>query len=161
MAENPIDTLTAKLEGDYQHLLETIAGISEERLVTLRDGDGWSIRDILAHVANASADHRRIAQAIVAGSAVTMPGFDLDAWNRQRLAERSDQDVRTILDALNAEHARLLALLARLAPGDLEKPGHHPALGDTTVGKILRIVGLHQRMHQRDIAGLLAAAPHA
>lgn len=157
MTTDPISTIIAKLEDDYRRLRETVAGIPETRLPrSLAQGE-WSVREILAHLANAERDHRRVAQAILTGTPLELPNFDLDRWNQAGVARRADQDVRAILDDLEAEHRETIAFAATLSPGDLEKQGYHPALGEITVGKLLRVVGLHQRMHRRDIAALLAA----
>lgn len=157
MVADPISTIIAKLEGDYQRLLETVASIPEAQF-TISSGDGkWSARDILTHLANAERDHRRVAQAIIEDTPVELPNFDLDRWNEAGVARRAGQDLRTILDDLEAEHRETIAFATRLAVEDLEKQGHHPALGEITVGKLLRVVGLHQRMHQRDIVALVGA----
>ncbi|MCZ7575485.1 MAG: DinB family protein [Ardenticatenaceae bacterium] len=157
MTSDPVRAIIAKLEDDYQRLRETIAGVPETRLTSSSAGDGWSAREILAHLANAEREHREVAKAILDGRTFELANFDLDRWNQAGVARRARQDVRTILDDLEAEHRAMIAFAAALSPEELEKKGRHPALGELSVRKLLRIVGLHQRMHQREIVALVAA----
>jgi len=157
MTSDPVRAIIAKLEDDYQRLRETIAGVPETRLTSSSTGDGWSAREILAHLANAEREHREVAKAILDGRTFELANFDLDRWNQAGVARRARQDVRAILDDLEAEHRAMIAFAAALSPEELEKKGRHPALGELSVRKLLRIVGLHQRMHQREIVALVAA----
>lgn len=158
MAQDPIHQIISKLNAERARLRETVAGISAERLEhAVGDGQGWRVREVLAHLANAEADHRQVAERLVAGEPVMIDGFELDRWNEARVAERAGQSMAEILADLERERAATLAFIAQLSPDDLEKSGNHPALGEVTVGKLLRIVGLHERMHQRDIATALDA----
>lgn len=70
---------------------------------------------------------------------------------------RAGQSVEVILDDLEAEHRVTLVFATRLSPDDPAQHGHRPALGEITVGKLLRAIGLHQRMHQRDLATFAVA----
>ncbi len=54
-----------------------------------------------------------------------------------------------------AERQRTLSALQDLEGEALDRQGLHPALGETTVFKVLRIIPIHERWHLKDIRQLL------
>jgi uncharacterized damage-inducible protein DinB len=150
-----VQTLVDKLAAARQEILQTIEGLDEEAL-TWQPGDGrWSIKETLAHLASAEGSHRQVAQAIAAGQTVDVPDFDLDTWNAGRVSERRQRSIDENLEEMDAERQRTLSALQDLENEALDHQGLHPALGETTVLKIFRIIPIHERMHLKDIRQLL------
>jgi uncharacterized damage-inducible protein DinB len=119
-------------------------------------GDGrWSVRLTLAHVGSAHWSHLEVARDLAAGAAVDLPGFELDAWNAARVAERADWSADQILADLAAAQRATAAFLAELDDAALNIRGTHPALGEVSVSQVLRIIGLHDNLHRRDVSALL------
>jgi hypothetical protein len=83
-----------------------------------------------------------------------LPDFELDRWNAAAVAERADWTVEQILDDLAAGQQEILAFLDGLEVEQLAIVGMHPALGEVTVGQVLRVIGIHDGMHRRDILNL-------
>jgi len=54
-----------------------------------------------------------------------------------------------------AERQRTLSALQDLEEEALDRQGLHPALSETNVLKIFRIIPIHERMHLKDIRQLL------
>jgi hypothetical protein len=124
--------------------------------LTWKPGDGrWSIKETLAHLASSEESHRQVAQAIAAGQTVDLPDFDLDTWNAARVAERRQQSIGEIMKEIAAERQRTLNALQDLESEALDRQGLHPALGETTVLKVFRIIPIHERWHLKDIRQLL------
>ena len=121
-----------------------------------RPADGrWSVRLNLAHVGSAQHDHLRVARRLMAGKPVAFSDFELDAWNAESVAERSDWPLARVLEDLEDAQRQTCALLDGLDTSDLEIEGQHPALGTVTVGQVLRVIAVHDGMHRRDIQQLL------
>ena len=59
-----------------------------------------------------------------------------------------------VLTDLEAAHRETLAFLDALDAKNLAVTGLHPALGEVSVGQVLRIIALHDNMHRRDILQL-------
>jgi uncharacterized damage-inducible protein DinB len=146
-----LETLATKRE----RLRAVVDGLSEADL-DRREGDGWSIREILTHLLNAEEDHCRVIAVVAKGQAHHLPAdFALDEHNAQRLAERGHLTGPDLLSALAAQRARTEALFHRLRAEQLDWVAPHPALGDKTLGDIFRVIGLHETMHTREIEALV------
>jgi hypothetical protein len=60
------------------------------------------------------------------------------------------------LGDLESAQQATFAFMDELEDSQLEIAGTHPALGEVTVGQVLRVIGLHDNMHRRDLLKLLA-----
>lgn len=120
-----------------------------------RDGR-WSVRLTLAHVGSAQRSHLEVAERLVSGKTLDMPDFELDTWNEAAVADRAHWSVSQVLADLDAAQQETLAFLRAIDAEKLSITGLHPALGEVTVGQVLRIIPIHDNMHRRDILGLLA-----
>jgi uncharacterized damage-inducible protein DinB len=150
-----VQTLIDKLASARGEILQTIEDLNEGVLTWQPEDGRWSIKETLAHLASAEGSHRQVAQAIAVGQTVDVPDFDLDAWNAARVAERCQRSTDEILEEMAAERQRTLSALQDLEDKALERQGLHPALGETTVLKVLRIIPIHERWHLKDIQQLL------
>jgi uncharacterized damage-inducible protein DinB len=149
------EQIETKLVAARARLLRAVEGLDAAGW-EWRPADGrWSVRMTLAHVGAAQWDHLEVANRFLSGQPVTIPGFDLDAWNAAAVAGRAGWTVQQVLADLDAAHQATLAFLAALEGEQLSLPGSHPALGEVTVGQILRVIALHDNLHRRDIANLL------
>ena len=78
-----------------------------------------------------------------------------DRWNQEHVARRSDQSIEEILGDLRVERQKTLAFISTLPPDDWEQRGDHPALGDISVRQVIKVIGVHERMHLKEIRKLL------
>lgn len=155
MQMEEITKIETKIVTARASLLATVEGI-DKGVWEWCPGEGrWSVRLILAHVGSAQWSHLEVAQRLVAGEPVEMPGFELDAWNNTQVAARVDWPVEKILADMEAAQQATLAFLKGLDAEKLAITGAHPALGEVSVGKVLRIISLHDGMHRRDVLSLL------
>jgi uncharacterized damage-inducible protein DinB len=135
-------------------LLEATASLTAEQW-EWQPGDGrWSIRLTLAHVGSAQWSHLEVARSLAAGDEIEIPDFDLDAWNAAAVTQRLDWSVDQVLADLTLAQEATVAFLDELDTPTLERRGSHPALGEVTVGQVLRIMGLHDNLHRRDVLQL-------
>ena len=151
-----ITKIEGKVTAARARLLAAVEGLGESEWDWQPRDGRWSVRLTLAHVGSAQWSHLEVADRLVAGEAVDIPGFDLDAWNVGAVLKRADWPVSQVLADLDAAHQETLAFLGRLDPEKLSVTGTHPALGEVTVAQVLRIIPIHDNMHRRDVLGLLA-----
>jgi uncharacterized damage-inducible protein DinB len=145
-----------KMASARNKLLAAVEGLGDAAW-DWKPGDGrWSARLTLAHVGSAHWSHLEVARGLVAGETIDLPGFELDEWNEARVAERASWSPGKILADLKAAQEATLAFIAGLEAKDLETRGAHPALGEVSVGQVLRVIALHDSMHRRDILELLS-----
>ncbi len=134
--------------------------------------DGWTVRQLLAHLSVAeSSMNGLIAQALAAAAAGT-PGtglvitgkdgspFDIDRWNARNVEKRAAQPPSALRVELTETRAQTLRTLKTMTPDQLATPAWQPALGHTTVEAIYKIMALHMRDHTRAIKKALRASQH-
>jgi hypothetical protein len=152
-----IDIILSKMQATRDELLSFVQGLDEASLTWHPPGGGWSIRDNLAHLADAEHAHRRFVQAILDGRSVHLEGFNLDRWNQEHVARHAGQSIDEILDALRAEREETLILIVDISPDAWDRRGDHPALGEVSVRQVIKTIGVHERMHLKEMCKLLKA----
>jgi uncharacterized protein (TIGR03083 family) len=93
--------ILAALEREHQALEDVLAGLAPEQLTTPIRDDGWTIKDILAHIAAWESEmvtalfhaSRGLGGTPSLGKAVE----NMDAWNAQRHAENAGRSLDRIL----------------------------------------------------------------
>ncbi len=152
---SPAEKILPKMQATHQELVTLIKGLDQETLNRRPPEGGWSIRENLAHLVDAERAHRRFVEAVLEGRPIRrLEGFDLDRWNEERVARRADQSADELLEALEAERRETLALIAALPDDAWEKEGDHPVLGRVSVQHVLKIIGIHERMHLKEMRQL-------
>lgn len=154
MQADEIAKIKERLTTGRARLLATVGDLNEAAWDWRPEDGRWSVRLALAHVGSAQWSHLEVARRLLAGHPVNLPDFDLDAWNNAQVAERANWSVRQILGDLDAGQTETLAFLDGLEADELAISGCHPALGEVSVGQVLRIIALHDGMHRRDILQL-------
>jgi uncharacterized damage-inducible protein DinB len=162
-APEDIAGIKNKLTSERAKLLEAFANLPREVLLKPFGDEGWSIKDLLAHVAMAEAVNVKFAKMMVtratpvqlkelAADYPDFPGeFELDKFNAWMTARMRAQSLDEILAALAATRADTLAWLDTLTPAQLDRSGAHAVWGDQSVRGMLRILVIHDKFHRADI----------
>lgn len=157
MKSDQAKKIGAKIQAARAKLLSSTEGLEGEAW-EWSPGDGqWSVRLTLVHVGASQRNHLEAARRAVAGQPVDILGFDLDHWNETHVAERADWPLDQVLAELESAQQATLDYLETLDSEQLTIRGNHPALGETSVGQVLRVIGLHDGMHRLDILRLREA----
>ncbi|MCB9128377.1 MAG: DinB family protein [Ardenticatenales bacterium] len=144
-----------KLDQQRRETWAVVESLSEEDLARPVDGN-WTVRNVLTHLLNAEEDHCRVIAVAVRGEVDKLAApFDLDGHNQARLEARGALSHAQLLEGLTAQRERTTKLFAEVGEAQLDHEVPHPALGETTVGKIFRIIGLHEKMHLKEIVDAL------
>jgi hypothetical protein len=132
--------LLADIEQSWAALNAALDRLNEAQLTTIRDAQGWTVKDHLSHLA---AWERSVAyflqgrprhEGLGIDEKLYLTGSD-DAINAAIQAQRQVQPLAETLAELRAGHAQLMALLHPLTDADLPKPYRHylpdePGAGD-------------------------------
>lgn len=157
-----IPSIKAKLIEERAKLLESFKGLSVQVMMA-STADAWSIKDILAHVANSERVNVKFARLIVEKDspvqlrelAADYPDFKqkftLDNFNAYMTDKLRAQSLVESLAALHATRAETLKWMDTLTPSDLERAGGHAVWGEQTVNGMFRILVIHDKMHRADI----------
>jgi uncharacterized damage-inducible protein DinB len=152
---NKVAEIREKKQASYAGLDELLGRLSEAdwRRPVHGHAEGWTVRDALAHLVTAGAGLLRAAQLMAEGALRMSPDFDLDRWNQRQVekqAERTTEDLRTELEALNSH---VLTYLDQLSAAEttLDRRGQHAVFGDVSVEDVLRRIYRHEREHAQEI----------
>jgi hypothetical protein len=151
-----VDELMARLRKGERKKAEILGGLSDDQwqAVLYEGPPTWTVRDLLAHFLSAEEGLLRVAQDIAAGGPGAPEGFDYDGYNageQARLAGLSPQAL--LADLAQVRHAAI-EWVAELGETDLDRTGHHPALGEVTLETIINTLYGHQLMHMRELQAL-------
>ena len=152
-----IKKIEGKVLAARSRLLAAAEGLDNEGWEWRPDDNAWSVRLTLAHVGSAQWDHLQVVRRLIAGEPTALPDFDLDTWNAAAVEQRAEWPVAQVLADLEAAQEATVALLHSLDDQALAVTGTHPALGEVSVQQVLRIIPLHDNLHQRDIRKLRKA----
>jgi hypothetical protein len=134
--------LIAITEESYRNLQHEVAGLTDDEMRTPHAPDGWSVKDVLAHISGWERMFTGWMDALLRGEKPDRPDSIDEAWldaTNARLYEesrhRSPEEVRIE----GAEwHAAIIALIERMSEADLFDPQRFPYTGGDPVAPWVR-----------------------
>jgi uncharacterized damage-inducible protein DinB len=133
---------------------QAAAGLSPEQLDTpYRDG-GWTVRQVVHHVADSHMNSFIRLKLALTEDNPQIKAYDQDAW--AMTADAARPDIELSLRLLEGLHARWAALLSSLEPQDFARTFIHPENGPMTLDRTLQIYAWHCRHHVAHISSLRA-----
>jgi hypothetical protein len=142
---NQIEELPSKLE-------ETVSGLTDEQLDTpYRDG-GWTVRQVVHHLADSHMNAFIRMKLIVTEDHPTLRPYDQDDW--AGLPDGRTGPIQSSLDILRGLHPRIAALLKSVKEEDFARTAYHPENGEMSLDRMLTIYSSHGEKHIGHIEGL-------
>ena len=134
-------------------LLRTaIAGLSEAQLDTPYRPGGWTVRQVVHHLADSHLNaYVRFRLALTEDEPPIKP-YNQDAWAQLGDAQKAPVDVSVQL--LRALHQRWVLLLRSLPAESFARALWHPEMGRVTLEKYLSLYAWHGQHHLAHITGL-------
>lgn len=161
-ATDDIAGIKSKLNAERAKLQEAFKGLTPDAMTRPFEG-GWSIKDILAHIAMAEGVNTKFAKLMTAKDTPVqldelaaeypdypMP-FELDKFNAWMTERWQKKSLIEIIDALHATRAETLVWLDTLTPAQLEKVGEHAMWGNQSVRGMFKILVIHDKFHRGDV----------
>ena len=134
-------------------LLErTIEGMSDEQLDTPYREGGWTVRQVVHHVADSHHNSLTRMKLAVTEDHPTVKPYDQDAW-----AALPDYalPLEPSLALIKGVHAHMTALLKGITDESTwRRTVYHPENGDMTLDDIVRSYAHHGKHHAGQIAAL-------
>lgn len=134
-----------------ERLRTAVAGLDEQQLDTpYRDG-GWTVRQLVHHVADSHANcYVRFKLALTEDWPAIKP-YDEAAW--AKLAD-SAMPVDVSLAFIAALHARWVALLESMTDDEFRRGFIHPENGRQNLAVVLAVYDWHSRHHTAHVTAL-------
>jgi uncharacterized damage-inducible protein DinB len=144
--------LLAQLAETPKRLRAAVAGLSPDQLNTpYRDG-GWTVREVVHHLADAHVNAYARFKFALTEDEPTIKPFNETRW--AELSDAKNTPVETSLALIDALDERLLNLLRGVSPSDFSRKMHHPERGALTLDNYLGLHAWHDRHHTAHIASL-------
>ena len=133
-------------------LREAVRGLNDEQLDTSYRPGGWTVRQLVHHVADSHANmYIRLRLALTEDEPVIKP-YDQDKW--AALPDASTMPIEVSLQFLECMHARWVTLLRSLSPSDFLRCFRHPEVGLIRLDAATAGYAWHGRHHTAHVTGL-------
>lgn len=146
------DRLIDELAACPAKLRETVAGLGDEQLATPYRPGGWTVRQVVHHIADSAMQYFTRVKLALTEERPTICPYDENQW-----AELPDTKVYGIEDSLLLLEAlcrRWERLWRTMGEDDFRREYIHPASGAWTLDDTLAVVVWHARHHTEQIASL-------
>src|ERR1700679_263996 len=136
-----------------ERLRAAVDGLSDSQLDTpYRDG-GWTVRQVVHHIADSHANSYVRFKLALTEDGPTIKPYDEAAWAR---LPDSSLAIEPSLVLITGLHQRFVGLLESMSEEDFERGFNHPERGRVTLAKNLAIYDWHSRHHTAHITSLRA-----
>lgn len=126
------------------------AGLSEAQECAPEAPGKWSVRQVVAHLADSELVGGFRFRMVLAHDAPELPGYDQDRW-----AERlhyQETPAAVALEDFTLLRASTLRLLRRATPEDFKtRVMRHAERGDESLEKMVRLYASHDLVHRKQI----------
>ena len=156
MADPFLSETKALLERTSNVVRDLLGGLPASWLDGRDTPDGWRPRDVVGHLITAELDDWMPRVKIILDHGTSRP---FEPFDRFAMLERDrSASMDELLDRFESLRARSLRELdERVGDADLEKPGHHPRLGDVTLRQLLATWAVHDLDHTAQVFAALSA----
>jgi hypothetical protein len=134
------------------NLRQAVVGLTIAQLDTPYRPDGWTVRQVVHHLADA-----HLVLYARAKIALTEDNPPVTTWDEVTWAELPDARTMPVdgsLSIVDAVHARFIYLLNRLLPDQFGRTIRHPLWGVIPVDELIEICAWHGRHHTAHIRAL-------
>jgi uncharacterized damage-inducible protein DinB len=136
-----------------ERLRGAVNGLSDAQLDTPYREGGWTVRQVVHHVADSHANSYVRFKLALTEDWPTIKPYDEAAW--AKLCD-SSLPVDVSLALIAALHTRWVALLESLTEADFQKGYEHPEMGRQRLANVLALYDWHSRHHTAHITNLRA-----
>ena len=143
--------MLSRLAAQPAAMRAAVEGLSGAALDTPYRSGGWTIRQLVHHVADSHLNaYIRVKLGLTEDDPTVKP-YDQDAW--VTLADVSAVSPSVSLSLLDGIHERLLAVLRAMKPSDFRRSIMHPENGRMTLDDIVAMYAWHGDHHVAHIRG--------
>lgn len=147
-------SLRETLETAHRTSWADLSGLSPEEFdvkVYTETPEGWTVRLIVAHLADAERGLLGQARRVWAGKSGVPSDFDRDRWNRSAVRRKASASIPALLEEIQDAHEEALSFLQDLDEEGLDRSGMGSMGYALTVEGFLRRMVEHRQEHVNDI----------
>jgi hypothetical protein len=144
-----------KIRSLPEELENAVRGLSEQQLDTPYREGGWTVRQVVHHLADSHLNAFVRMKLILTEEHPTLKPYDQDKWAGRHDASRIPVESSILL--LRGLHQRWVELLNSVREAEWTRGGHHPEDGEVNLEDLLTIYARHCESHVRQIQELRTA----
>lgn len=135
-------------------LMEALRGLKNEQLDTPYREGGWTVRQVVHHLADSHLNANMRMKLILTEEHPTLKVYDQEKW-----AELPDYKipVEHSMMIIKGLHDRWVSLLGHVSDNQWRLSALHPETGEVTLEDLLSLYANHGENHVKQITGLRAA----
>lgn len=133
-------------------LREAVAGLTDAQLDTPYRPGGWTVRQVVHHLADSHIHSYIRFKLAVTEDQPTIKPYDEARWAELQEARTAPVDVS--LDLIDALHRRWVMLLENMTDADFKRAFHHPENGIMPLDPTVEMYAWHGRHHVAHIQAL-------
>ena len=152
---NERTTMLAALRDLPRHLRETVKGLQETQLDTPYRQGGWTVRQVVHHLADSHMHACLRMKFIVTEDHPVIKPYEQDRWSA--LPDAAHGPLEPSLRILDGLHDRWVRFLESLPEEAWKRSALHPERGEVTLESMLRTYAGHGEKHVAQINGLKTA----
>jgi uncharacterized damage-inducible protein DinB len=133
-------------------LRHALAGLSEAQLDTPYRPGGWTVRQVVHHLADSHVNSYMRFRLALTEDRPIIKAYDEKAW--AELPDAKTGSVEMSLHLLEALHLRWIALLKPLSQEQLQRVFVHPQSGENNLAKAIALYAWHGQHHLAHITTL-------
>jgi hypothetical protein len=134
------------------NLRKAVEGLSTGQLDTPYRPDGWTVRQVVHHLADSHMNAYIRTKLAITEPQPTIKAYDEKLW--AELHDVKNVRVEASITLLESLHERWAALLRSLGADDFARTLIHPVQGVSTIDSLVNLYGWHGRHHVAHITGL-------
>lgn len=150
------DAFIARLAGQPAALAAAVSGLPESAYALPYRPDGWTIRQVVHHVADSHINMFLRVKFALSEDEPTIKPYDQDVWVQQPDVAAVPPLVSVAL--LASLHERAVALFRALSPEQFVRGLMHPENGRMTIEQVLALYAWHGDHHVAHIRAFRARA---
>lgn len=131
---------------------EAVNKLSDEQLETPYRPEGWTVRQLVHHVADSHMNSFCRFKLGLSEETPTIKTYDEAAW--AEMADSKDVPIGLSLNILDGVHARWEKLLNSMSKEDFQKKIFHPERGEITLDSLLALYDWHSKHHTAHVTKL-------
>ena len=140
------------IAGTPARLRAAVGGLSDEQIETPYRPGGWTVRQVVHHVADSHLNAYIRFKLALTEDVPTIKPYEEALW--AELADVRAVPIATSLTLLEAVHERWLAILRAMTPSDFERQLVHPESGKQRLDQVLALYSWHSQHHVAHVTSL-------
>ncbi|MCL4303903.1 MAG: DinB family protein [Anaerolineae bacterium] len=146
-----IPAIISDLKYGRTRLLQAIEGLSRRELTELPIYEGWTIKDVLAHVAGWDQRVLRTLPLMLQNRASEVASVEVDDFNRESVQSWRDKSLAEVLSEVQSTHQQILEILAGLDHKEVDMRRERHGRIITIRSYVIDVMIEHDREHAAEI----------